>query len=60
MTREIKMEIRMHHENERRRFTLDMIALQEFNSTNQRSTHCLFISDADYRSQICALVFFVW
>lgn len=56
MTREIKMEIRMHHENERRRFSRDMIALREFNSNEQR-THCLFIPDAVYRSQICALVF---
>lgn len=57
MTRKIKMEkfeciTKMKGDD--LRFIWDMIALQEFNSTERRSLHPSFIPDAVYKSQIRA------
>lgn len=60
MTREIKMEIRMYHENEMRLSTTgyDRTTRGLNNSTNQGMTHSSFIPYAVHKSEICAFVFF--
>lgn len=57
MTREIKMEIRMHDENERRHFTTGYD--RTTGELNNNSTNQGIIPYAVHKSQMCAFVFFL-